>query len=221
MGTRRKHSERAYRALKRRILDNELPAGTVMLEQEIAEMLDMSRTPVHEALLRLANEGMLEVRPRHGMRVLPVSAADMEEIYQILTALESEAAAVVARNGLTDEQVQGLEKVVGEMDRALAEDDLTAWAHADERFHFLLVSFCENQRLITLVNTYLDQSHRVRMLTLRLRPRPTTSNKDHAAVVAAIKARDPQQARRIHSEHRTRSGQMLIRLLKEHGLTQL
>ena len=52
------------------------------LEKELADSLDMSRTPVREALIRLSNEGMVEVRPRHGMRVLPVSAADMIEIYQ-------------------------------------------------------------------------------------------------------------------------------------------
>jgi DNA-binding GntR family transcriptional regulator len=67
-------AERAYRELHRRIPDNDLAAGTVLLEQELASLLSMSRTPVREAMVRLAEEGMVEIRPRHGMRILPVSA---------------------------------------------------------------------------------------------------------------------------------------------------
>ena len=78
----------AYREIRQRILDNVWPPGHRALEQEVALALGMSRTPVREALMRLAAEGLVEVIPRHGMRVLPVSPADMQEIYQILTALE-------------------------------------------------------------------------------------------------------------------------------------
>ena len=74
------NAERAHAEIKRRILNNELPAGHQILEQDLAELLDMSRTPVREAMVRLAEEGMVEIRPRHGLRVLPLSAADMQEI---------------------------------------------------------------------------------------------------------------------------------------------
>ena len=70
-------AEQAYSELKRQILTNELPHGSQFLEQEIAEQLSMSRTPTREAMVRLANEGLVEVRPRHGMRVLPISPKDM------------------------------------------------------------------------------------------------------------------------------------------------
>ena len=89
-------AERAYRALKDLILSNELPAGSQLLEQEAALRLGMSRTPVREAMIRLEQDGVVEIRPRHGMRVLPVSAADMREIYDVLTSLEATAAEMVA-----------------------------------------------------------------------------------------------------------------------------
>ena len=63
----------AYQAIRARILDNVWPPGYRALEQELAHALGMSRTPVREALIRLAKEGLVEVVPRHGMRVLPVS----------------------------------------------------------------------------------------------------------------------------------------------------
>jgi len=87
----------AYAELKRRILDHEYPAGHQATEPDVAADLGMSRTPVREALIRLAQEGLVEVVPRRGMRVVPLSPADMQEIYEVLTALESEAAGLAAR----------------------------------------------------------------------------------------------------------------------------
>jgi DNA-binding GntR family transcriptional regulator len=214
-------TERAYTEIRRRILENEMPAGTQVLEQELAEMLEMSRTPVREAMVRLADEGMVEVRPRHGMRVLPISADDMREIYDVLTALESMAAERVAARGVSPEELRALRQAVVDMDAALAADDLRTWAAADERFHLLLVEYCDNQRLRALVSGYWDQSHRVRLVTLGLRPKPVDSNKDHAAVVDAIARGDAVAARRLHRQHRVRSGETLVNLLKTHGLTQL
>ena len=210
----------AYNEIRRRILDNEMPAGTMMLETELASLLEMSRTPVREALIRLANEGMVEVRPRHGMRVLPVSADDMEEIYEILTALEASAAAKIAEHGLSPEELQALRAAVNDMDKTLEADDLQAWARADERFHATLLDACRNRRLRELVYQFWDQTYRVRMLTLRLRPRPVASNRDHLALVEAIERRDPEEAARIHRQHRIRAGKMLVELLRG-GFSQL
>lgn len=220
-GRRQSYSDQAYTLLRRKILDNEISAGLQATEQEIAEALGMSRTPVREALVRLANEGLVEVRPRHGMRVLPVSGEDMREIYEILTGLETVAAESVARRGLTDAQSGSLEQAVADMDIALENGDLRAWAEADERFHMLLVDFCGNRRLRTLVGTYWDQAHRVRMITLRLRPKPTKSSADHAELLDALRRGDGEAASRIHREHREGSGKMLIEILETHGLTAL
>jgi DNA-binding GntR family transcriptional regulator len=220
-GARLPAVERAYREIKRRILENEMPAGYQAVEQEVADLLGLSRTPTREALVRLAGEGLVELRPRHGMRVLPVSARDMREIYEVLTALESAAAELVARRGLPAEELDRLEEAVSDMDAALARGDLKGWADADERFHLLLVELCGNRRLRAQVVTSWEQAHRARMSTLRLRPKPTRSNLDHRAVVDAIRARDPERAREIHREHRVRHGEMLVRLLEDHGLAAL
>lgn len=214
-------SERAYRELKALILENKLSVGNQYMEQEVAELLNMSRTPSREALVRLSNEGLVEIRARHGMRVKPVSIQDMREIYEVLTSLESTAAALAARRGLSDEQRNSLRDAVDEMKRSLERDELEAWAAADERFHRLLVEFSENKRLISLVGNFIDQSHRVRMMTLRLRPKPTASVDDHKAVMEAIMAGDAESARRRHRSHREVSGKMLVELLETHGLTQL
>ena len=214
-------TRRAYDEIKRRILDNELPPGTQALEQEVAVLLGMSRTPVREALIRLAQEGMVEVRPRHGMRVLPLSLADLREIYDILTGLEATAAESIARRGATAAELAALERALADMDHALTRDDRAAWAAGDARFHRLLIEFSRNRRLQAMVETVRDQSHRARMTTLKLRPKPLTSNTEHAQVVEAIRRRDPETAHRLHREHRMRAGQLLIALLEQHGLDHL
>ncbi len=214
-------AERAYRALKKLILGNELPAGSQLLEQEAAQRLGMSRTPVREAMIRLEKDGMVEVRPRHGMRVLPVSPDDMREIYQVLTALESAAAEIVARRGATPAEIAGLRAAVADMEAALVGDDLEGWADADKRFHRLLVALTGNERLQQMVSQLDEQAHRARVVTLRLRPKPVNSVRDHARLVAAIARRDAESARRIHHDHRTRAGEMLVGLLDRLGLKQV
>ena len=218
---RESSTDRAYRELKRRILNNELLPGTQALETELAASLGLSRTPVREAIIRLAEDGLVEVRPRHGMRILPISAKDMADIYVILTELESTAARMVAAKGVGRDEIAALEAAVRDMDRALRADDLEAWAAADERFHKLLVEYCGNRRIAAIVNMFWDQSHRARMATLRVRPKPVDSNKDHAAVVAAIKRGDAEAAGRIHRQHRVRATEMLAELIERLRLRAL
>lgn len=214
-------TQRAYDELKLLILENRLPAGSQALEQEVAQRLKMSRTPVREALIRLAQEGMVEVRPRHGMRVLPVSVADMREIYDLLASLEAAAAGAAARHGITAEQMAALEQAVEDMEDAVQRDDRAAWAAGDAAFHRQLVEASGNRRLVAMVETIRDQSHRVRMLTLQLRPRPVNSNRDHADVLQAIRDRDEETAYRVHRRHRVEAGRLLITLLEQHGLDHL
>ncbi len=212
-GDRRSNTQRAYGELRRRILSNEMPAGAQYLEQTLADGLGMSRTPVREALIRLSDERLVEVRPRHGARVLPVSTTDMAEIYELLTSLEAIAAQRIAERGLEPAQLLKIDGLVIAMQEALERDDLMAWAALDQDFHSTIVELSGNQRLTQVVAMFRDQAHRARMQTLRLRPKPTQSNRDHAGLVAAIRRRDPIAAYDIHYRHRLEAGRMLLKLL--------
>jgi DNA-binding GntR family transcriptional regulator len=211
----------AYRKIRRLILDTKWAPGFQATEQEVATSLGMSRTPVREALMRLQQEGLVSVIPRHGMRVLPVSTSDMKEIYEILTSLESTAAELAAGRKLTDDQLRGLEQATADMDKALAVDDLDGWAQADARFHEQLLELGGNQMLKSVVLNFIDRAHRVRMLTLKMRPKPVNSTRDHAELVEAIRAGDVAKAGRIHREHRQRAGRELLELLGRFGLNHL
>jgi DNA-binding GntR family transcriptional regulator len=208
-------AQRAYAALRVRILEGALPPGAMILEGELAAALGVSRTPVRQALIRLADEGLIELRPRHGMRVRPISADEMREIYDVLTALEAAAARLCAEQGVPPAGLDGLDQAVAAMDAALAAGDLRGWAEADAAFHRRLVAASGNRRLAATVSGFSDLAHRARMATLRLRPVPSASNQDHRAVVAAIRARDPGRAEAIHRAHRQQAGDLLARLLAD------
>ena len=96
---------------------------------------------------------------------------------------------------------------------ALGIGDLTAWAEADGRFHALLAECSGNARLARMFATIMDQSHRARMLTLRLRPPPTLSVEEHRGIVAAIRAGDANAAFARARQHRIRAREQILPLL--------
>jgi DNA-binding GntR family transcriptional regulator len=211
----------AYTTIKHNILENHYPPGHQALEQELATELGMSRTPVREALIRLEREGLVELIPRRGMRVVPLSPADMKEIYDVLTGLETAALALMEGKNPASVELGPLEDCLRNMEEALTRNDLEAWAEADERFHRALLALCNNRRLVEMAATLSDQAHRARMLTLRLRPQPNRSNIEHRQVLDALKQGQWDTARRRHRQHRIRTATMLLEILEYYRLSQL
>ena len=211
----------AYAQIRRRILDVDWPPGFQVLEMDVATELNMSRTPVREAMIRLQREGLLEVIPRHGMRVLPVSPGDMRELYQVLTALECMAAELLALRKPSREELMPLIAATTAMDDALKVDDLDAWAVADERFHALLVDLSGNRQLKETVLNYWDRAHRARMFTLRLRPKPLNSTKEHMQMVECFLAGDEKGAVEITRHHRERANRELVTIFERYKLAQM
>jgi len=220
-GGKRSRTQLAYNELRRLILDNHLKPGLRMFEQEVADFLKMSRTPVREALIRLAEDGLVSVKPRHGMTVLPISPRDMRDIYDVVTSLEATAAELAIERGVAKPAVDQLYEAVEAMETALDAGDRAAWSRADEDFHKLLVRCSGNERLITIVNGMWDQTHRARMATLEGRPLPHSSNVDHRDLVSAIERGDIEDAKRIHVAHRKKARDLLLDLLQEMGLTEI
>lgn len=211
----------AVDTLKDMILSNQLQAGSSHLEAELASLLGMSRTPVREATLILEAQGLVSVIPRHGVKILSISPNDMTEIYQVLTELECLSAELAATKNHPDEEFFVAETAIRDMEKALENEDLEAWAIADDKFHSELVRLGENQRVINIFDMYTDQVKRARMLTLRLRPIPTKSNEDHRKVLEAIRSGQSEVAVKVHKEHRIQAGQMLVNLLEKFGLSNL
>ena len=144
----------AVESIRSLIFSGDLAAGTDHLENELAERLSMSRTPIREAARVLEAQGLLEVRPRKGVRILTLSAEDMDEIYVVLTELESLAAGLAARGKYGKEQLQPLLQAVLDMESSLKRKDRESWAAADERFHNELVRLAGNSRMAAIISKF-------------------------------------------------------------------
>lgn len=214
-------TQRAADEMRNLIFNGELAAGSDHLETELAERFGMSRTPVREAALLLEAQGLVSVRPRRGIRILPISVDDVAEVYDVLTELESHAAGRAAAAGHSDETLSEMAAAIDAMDKALSQGDRAGWATADDRFHRELVRLGNNSRIEAIVGMMSDQIRRARATTLYLRPLPRKSNDDHRAVLEAIRSGAPYKAQSIHRAHRENAKEMLVALLREHRLKQL
>lgn len=206
----------AYRKLKSAIMNGSLYPGLQAAEQKIAEQLGMSRTPIHQAMVRLQHEGLVELSPRKGVTVSQINYDDFEHIYQTLKALEGLAVTLLANKakslGLKAEQ--RLEQACQAGEIALEKGDLNAWAEADDAFHNALLEESGNPILAQMGQLVMEKSRRARALTLKLRPLPTASNEDHRAIVEAIKRSDTNGARVLLERHRDRGMNVLLPILK-------
>jgi DNA-binding GntR family transcriptional regulator len=209
---------RAVDAIRSLIFSGQLAAGSDHLESELAERLGMSRTPIREATLILESQKLLEVRPRRGVRILSLSTDDMSEIYEVLTELESLAAFQAASAKPSEEKLSKLKSAILMMEASVDAGDRNGWARGDEMFHDELVRLCGNKRIEGIVSNFNDQVRRARAMTLHMRQMPTKSNEDHRALYEAIRRGDAEAARQIHWKHRNEAKDMLIALLKQHGL---
>jgi len=161
--------------------------------------------------------------PKRGVTVLALSPDDMREVYDVIIALEGMAAELIAGMSPKDRRpiVATLESINTEMKNALQRDELDAWARADDRFHRTLIDGSGNMRLARVANTIMDQSHRARMMTLRLRAKPTKSLKEHQALIAAIKSGDAMLSCSEAQSHRRRARSELLPLLDQFGMKHL
>jgi DNA-binding GntR family transcriptional regulator len=210
----------AYAALKQAIRESVFPPGYQASAGELALRLGVSRTPVHEAALRLQEEGLVRILPKRGILICALAPDDIREIYAVVIAIEASAAELAAslpeagRVALAE----ALSDATDRMDLALAAGDLAEWGHGDETYHRLLVEGCGNGRFLRIIQTVNDQSHRARMLTLRLRPQLPVSVAEHRDTIDAIRAGDAEAAREAARRHRIRARDELLPLLEGIGL---
>ncbi|EJW12280.1 Transcriptional regulator, GntR family [Rhodovulum sp. PH10] len=188
-----------YQALRVEILDCRLAPGVQIFEQDLAERFGVSKSPVREALLRLCQEDLVEVKARSGYRVAPISASQVNEMYEMRIMYETTCASLAVAHA-SDDDLRRLEAC-----RVPAVDaDIDAWIVANRRFHMALASLCGNGRLGRTAAEFIDQFTRfTRVSATRLRRtlplEPLVD--EHEQVLAALLARDAARAREVLAAH--------------------
>lgn len=191
---------RVFSRLREDILNGKYKENDELKEVKIGKELGVSRTPVREALRQLELEGLVQIIPNRGAFVTGISAKDVHDIYMIRARLEA-LCARWATQYITSEQMQQMEENVYLAEFHAAKGHMDQMVDLDNQFHHILYSSCNSKMLEHLLEDYHDYVLRVRRKTLSSIDRSTASNKEHRAIMEAIKAGNADLAERLASEH--------------------
>ena len=193
-------SQRVYASLKEAILDLSLRPGVILRKGDVCEVLGVSRSPVSEAVARLATEALVDIVPQAGTFVARLSLDEVREGAFLREALELAAVEEVARI-LTDEQLVELRRNLRLQEGLVQDGDIRGFYAADARFHELILGFMGHRRLPGLSRTAWVHVDRARRLLLPEPGRVEETLAEHRAILAALEARDPERARTATRAH--------------------
>ena len=199
------YKDQVYQYLKAALIKGELRTGEIYSEQQLADQLNVSRTPVREAVMQLMHEGMLEVRANRGWTVRPVSEDDLREIVAARIAIEGYSIrwlAVQAPEHMWKKSLARL-AAVQEKSRAYIEGDTEHYEFMklDTAFHTLLVAATGNSYLIRIHEQMRTKLEQAIFTSLHHRRRHAEAWEEHAAILAGIERRDEAEAMRAFMVH--------------------
>lgn len=209
---RNRLTSEAYSTLRRAISSGQLQPRDRLYETVLARRFKMSRTPVREALQRLASEGLVE-SGADGVYVATLSVDDIRSLEQANRALQSLAAELAATVG-SDEEMERLEACVARMEACVTSGDLAAWIAADQEMHQQIFRMCGNRWIWKLLLQMESLIARVRHIALRRPGRIEESTKEHRVVVDAIKSRNSDLAHRTMHSHLVQTEENMISILE-------
>lgn len=190
----------AYERLRSAIVDLTLPPGTQLREATLVEQLGISKTPIREAFVRLASEGLVEIEPYRGATVRGYSEEDLVEIFEVRGLLEGFSAARAAR--VSDESWRvALRRNIEESKAALAAEDQVQLGMLLEDFDRLLQAATDNPRIETLLDQIQGHVERIGRLTALIPGRLEESVEQHALIAEAVLAGRARRAEILMRSH--------------------
>lgn len=210
-------ADKAYDALKQMVIERKLRPGDILAVPELAEQLEMSITPLRDAIRRLDAEGLLEVIPRRGTFVRNFTIEDMIIGYEAAEALEGMASYLVAehvqRGEVLSEELDVLDQVMEAMEKHVAVTETTNWGVLDARFHDTLCVLSRNRHIWQNAQNVKTQLNCVLWFVTPLHVDRNNSNREHRKIMEAIRRGDPEEARRLTQNHKNNVRGILLRLL--------
>ena len=193
--------------LRREILSGRLLPGTRLIEREICELLQVSRTSLREALRHLEDRGLVQNIPQKGLVVATMTPVEVEEIYQVSGAVTALSARLFTERA-SSQQRAALQETVAEFEAALRRGDARLLADAKGRFSTLLVAGSGNRTMSAIVGTLQDRIASFRHLNLAQPNWPTQSLDQMRRILAAVLAGDGDGAAQACVEHAQSAAKM-------------
>lgn len=210
--------EEVYDSLRKSILHGTLKAGQRLIEEQLANQIGISRTPVREAFHRLERDELVTRLPKGGFAVREFTKEDVEEIFGIRSALESYAA-YLATLHLTPDKIVGLERKIEETEKALRGGNEDRFGQLLTEFHDLLYRSCRSKKLIEMINNFRDYFYRYRLALLRSANGMRDSIDGHQRMLEAMKKKNPRLVERLVRKHLERGKELVIKEIDEGRVT--
>jgi DNA-binding GntR family transcriptional regulator len=201
--------DQVYDQVKGMILRGEIPPGRRIIENELADSMGISRTPVREALHKLQAEGFLNPLPKGGYVVRGLTVSEVEETFDIRSILESFAAHLAAIR-YSEEELIPLEEKIEEFQRSLDKGNLRELTRINTDFHELLYALSRSPRLIKMINDLRAEIFLLRKVMLNSMDMARLSNKDHREMVKAIRKREAKKVESLVREHILRGKKFVL-----------
>ncbi|WP_303813723.1 GntR family transcriptional regulator [Selenomonas ruminantium] len=199
-------------SLREAIRSGILKPGERIMEIQLAEELGVSRTPVREAIRKLELEGYVVMMPRRGTYVASMSIRDINEIFEIRTALESLSNGLAADH-ITDDELEHLQRLLVIIGGYIKEGNIEKIVETDIEFHDLLYHAARNERLVGIISNLRDQLTRFRTLSMSYPGRLEETLEEHRLIVDAIASGDRKAASRAAERHMENSEKTLLKAM--------
>ncbi|MBC7681498.1 MAG: GntR family transcriptional regulator [Ferruginibacter sp.] len=195
-----KISNQVREKIEEMISTGALLPGSTLDEASLVEQYGVSRTPVREALIQLAAEGIIELRPRHGAVVTRIGPTRLLEMFEVLGEMEALCGRLAARR-MTDSERLELAGAHADCEKALSERDPDAYFEGNERFHTAIYAGSHNRFLVEQATQLQRRLRHYQRLQLRVRNRMDGSFQEHEAILRCIMAGDAQAATEALRKH--------------------
>jgi DNA-binding GntR family transcriptional regulator len=196
------------------IVSGALPAGEKIPVSELAEQLGVSLTPLREALKVLAGEQLVELVTNRGARVAPLTVEDTRLLFEVIAGIESLAAELAAQR-ITPGELQEIEEKHAKMRQHHLAGELDPYFELNRDIHDLVVQAAKNPTLVQIRSQLAVRAERARYLSISSRHHRDESMEDHEGLMRALRARDPEAARKVWKLHLERSGDETCRVVQD------
>ncbi|MEK7405280.1 MAG: GntR family transcriptional regulator [Acidobacteriota bacterium] len=201
--------DRVYEVLKHRILTCAIPPGQRLIEKDLCAELGVSRTPLREALNRLAHERLVNAAPFRGYTVTEFTLAEARSLCEVRGIVECGSATLAAERA-GEQEIEELARLAELRYTPGQRETYQDYLRANSTFHLALVRCTHNLRLETIVMSVLDQLQRPIYFGLDVGLDPDTATAEHLQIVAAVRAHDPAGARRLMAEQIANSERRIL-----------
>ena len=199
--------ESVYLSLRKAILTGNLEPGERLTEIRLGKMLGTSRTPIREAIHRLAEEGLVSITRGSGARVAKITEKELQEVMEIRSAMDQLCARLASRR-ITEEGKARLKKALDEFNRAILHGSQLEIADADVAFHDVIYSAAGNSRIQGILRGLADNIYRYRYEFIRDDVHYENLLREHKEICEAVTSRDEDrasEAARVHIERQWES----------------